>query len=40
MSCVLIYSELTDGSVEENGINKDSQLTLALRIQTGMKVYV
>ena len=32
------YRELIDGSVEDNEISKDSQLTLALRIQTGMKV--
>lgn len=38
--CVLIYRELTEGSVAENDINKDSQLTLALRVQTGMKVCV
>ena len=38
--CVLIYRELTEGSVADNDINKDSQLTLALRVQTGMKVCV
>ena len=38
--CSLMYRELTDGSVADNDINKDSQLTLALRVQTGMKVCV
>ena len=36
--CAHNYRELIDGSVEDNEINRDSQLTLALRVQTGMKV--
>ena len=43
MSCcvfIILDRELTDGSVEENDINSGSQLTLALRVQTGMKVSI
>ena len=38
--CSITHRELADGSVEDNNLNKKSQLTLALRVQTGMKVCV